>query len=277
MRMPALKLSVLAATAVALLAGCAGNQSRTAYQTDRLQGSDIERETYLHGSAGYTIAEIFYTGDVAAARGDFDGDNYGLQLSEFYMVEIAPNPLEPTQVVQAGFVRKMVEDRGSLFYFEFYNQDWKRLGYLNASGDLYLHYTGIEQNVGKFQLMEAVRYLFPAESGYGYDTVLQDASRVRSWDPEVATRDSRGRGVEHRTHKSHPAIIELKLYRAGEAGALAESRYSSNQFKEAEEARLTRLREARHGGIGQDEEFGGFKYKDGQPVDEYGNPITKRR
>lgn len=263
--------------ALGLLAGCTGSQSRDAYRTSSLDQSDVERETHLHGAAGYTVAELFYTGKIAEARGDFDGEDYGLQVHEFYLVEIAPDALQPDQVVEAGFVRKLLEDRGSLFYFEFFDRNWTKLGYLNAEGTLYVQHTGREVNAGKFQLSEAVRYLFPAESGYGYDTVLQDSSRVRAHDPAVGTLDPRGRGVEHRSHKSHPAIVSLKLYRAGEAASLADSRYSAQRFRDSEEAKLARLREARHGGIAQDEEYGGLQYKNGQPVDENGDPITKRR
>jgi hypothetical protein len=60
--------------------------------------------------------------------------------------------------------------------------------------------------------------------------------------------------------------------RAGEAAKLAEQ-YNDKAFYERENEKLNRIREANHGGYGQDEDYGGLKYKDGNPVRESGSPM----
>lgn len=254
------------------LAGCVADQSRDHPDRHVLDSAATEAEVYRHGSAGYEITEIFNTGDAADARRNRSGESRGLEASEFYTVEIAEDPLRPTILTPVGYVRRLQEDRGDLYIYEFYDGAWSRIGYMNAVGEVYAYTDGREQRLGRYELEGAARALYFAPSGYGYDSELQDAALVKAHSADVANAEPRGRGVHHRTHKSAPPVVVFTAKRAGETRLLGDS-YNPQRFYERETDELNRLREARHGGYGQDEDYGGLKYKDGNPVKEDGTPM----
>lgn len=256
-----------------LVAGCVTGQGRDHPSRDfSVTPAQVEYEEYRHGGVGLELANIWHTGDVAAARGDYSGRNLGLQVNEFYQIEIAENPLRPTVLTSVGYVRMIKEDRGELFVYEFYDEAWKLVAYMGADGSLYRLEGARETYLGRFQLDDAVVALYPAPGGYGYDARLQDEKLVRTWDTEVATAEPRARGVFHRTHSSAPPVVVYSRKRSGEASLLAE-RYTRERAAERDSELLNRLREDRHGGYGVDEEYGGLRYKDGNPVDENDRPL----
>jgi hypothetical protein len=255
-----------------VLTGCVADQRRDHPDRHVLDSSATEVEVYRHGSSGYEIAEIFNTGDVADARRDRSGTPLGLQANEFYTVEIAEDALRPTVLTPVGYVRRLQEDRGDLFIYEFYDGAWTRIGYMNERGELYAYRGGTELLLGRYELEGAARAMYYAPSGYGYDAVQQDDALVKAHVADVANAEPRGRGVYHRTHKSAPPIVVFTPKRAGEINLLGEN-YRRERFYENQTEELNRLREARHGGFGQDEDYGGLKYKDGNPVREDGTPM----
>jgi len=265
-------LLLLSLAAAAFVAGCAGPQSR-ASRTDHGVSSDLllqERER--HGGAGAEIALLFNSGRIRDERSDTSGKSYGLQGTEFFQIQIAPDPRQPTQLVKVGFARKVQEDRGNLYYYEFYNGGWDSIGKLMSGGELYRYDSGSENLLGRFDLNGAVFRLYRGPGGYGYDQLLQDQSRPRMSDPDIAGLDSRGRGVIHTPHGTYPPVVVFTMYRPGEVRQLGNT-WDRTRFEEAEAIRLERLREKRHGGIGQDETYGGLPYRKGDPVDSDGNPL----
>ena len=255
------------------VSACVTSQGRDHEARDlSVTRAQIEREEYRHGTYGQELATIWSTGDVAEARLDTTGARQGLQVNEFYQIEIAENPLRPTVLTPVGYVRLLQEDRGDLFIYEFYDVAWGSIAYLGADGGLYRHERGVEEFLGKFQLDEAVVTLFPAPGGYGYDSLLQDDKLVKTWDTDVASAEPRARGVFHRTHGNAPPVIIYTRKRSGEAALLAD-RYTRERAAERDSELLNRLREDRHGGYGIDEEYGGLRYKDGNPVDENDRPL----
>ena len=235
----------------------------------------VEAETRRHGSLGYKIAEIFESESFKKALADTGGATAGLLPSNFYTVSIAPDPLQPMVLKKVGYVRKLVQDRGKAFLYEFYDSTWNRLGYLTSRAELFRTITGKKEDLGKFQIEAAVARLFPAPSGYGYDHTMSDLKRSQGENPDVSADSPEGRGVFHRSHQSAPPVVVFRHYRAGEAKALA-SQYERAISADRSAAKLRRLREARHGGFGEDEEYGGLRYKDGNPVDENGRPMRPR-
>lgn len=255
------------------VSGCFTGQGRDHDARDRSITEDqIEYQEYRHGGYGTELARIWNTGDVAKAQGDYTGESQGLLGNEFYQIEIAENPLRPTVLTAVGYVRLLEEDRGELFIYEFYDESWKAIAYLGADGSLYRHAGGAETYLGKYQLDDAVLALYPAASGYGYDSELQDDALVKTWDSEVNSAEPRARGVFHRTHGNAPPVVIYTRKRSGEASLLAE-RYTKERAGERDTELLNRLREERHGGYGVDEEYGGLRYKDGNPVDENDRPL----
>lgn len=259
--------------AAVLLSGCFTGQGRENPNRDmRVSENQIEYEEYRHGGYGREIATIWNTGEVAKNRGDYSGKTQGLQANEFYQIEIAENPLRPTVLTSVGYVRLLKEDRGDLFIYEFHDESWRTIAYLGADGSLYRLEGTSEVYLGKHQLDEAVVTLFPAPSGYGYDSELQDDKLVKTWDTDVSSAEPRSRGVHHRTHTSAPPVVIYTRKRSGEASLLGE-RYTKERAAERDSELLNRLREDRHGGYGVDEEYGGLRYKDGNPVDENDRPL----
>ena len=261
------------ALAVALLAGCVTGQGRSHPGRDMsVSQAQVDYQQNLHGSSGRELARLWNTGEVAAARGDYSGESQGLQGNEFYQIEIAENPLRPTVLTPVGYVRMLKEDRGDLFIYEFYDESWRPIAFLGADGSLYRHDRGMEEYLGKHQLDDAVLTLYPAPGGYGYDGLLQDDALVKTWDNAVNSAEPRARGVFHRTHGNAPPVVVYTRKRSGEAALLAD-RYTSERTDERHTELLNRLREERHGGYGVDEEYGGLRYKDGNPVDENDRPL----
>lgn len=270
--MGAKALIVMSLVAAALIGGCAGPQSRKSRPELGVTDEMLQRERSLHGGAGREIALLFNTGDIKEARDDMMGQGHGLRGTEFYMIQVAPNPAQPTQLVKVGFARKVAEDRSNFFYYEFYDDVWNSMGKLMPGGELYKYGAATETLLGRFDLNGAVARLYPAASGYGYDPVAQDQARVRMSNPDVAGLDSRGRAVHHTPHGSQPPVVVFTQYRGGEARLLGDN-WDRTRFDEAEAIKLERLREKRHGGIGQDETYGGIQYKNGEPVDSNGKPL----
>ena len=262
------------ATVAFVLPGCFGNQTRTAPE-NRPPEDMIHEEQARHGAMGYEIAEIWHDPTVKEGLADTSGEAFGFVPNEFYQIQIAPDPKQPTALVVAGYLKKVTEDRGAQYFYHFYSRNWERIAWLTPKGELYRFESGREEFIGRMQLTVAVNTLYPAPSGYGYDALLQDRSRVRADNPDVASAEPRARGVAHTTHSDAPPVIVYSLYRAGEAGHLAE-RAERKRFEDTEAERLKRLREARDAGIGQDESYGGLQYKNGNPVDAEGRPLRPR-
>lgn len=255
-----------------MLTGCVAQQSRDNPDRDVFTGVDVEPYTYRHGEAGQEIAELFNTGDVYAAQQDYSGSSHGLRPNAFYTVSIAEDPLRPTVLTTVGYIRKLEEDRGDLFMYEFFDGAWLQIAYMGENGSLYRYDNGREELLGRFELDAAVRQLFQAENGYGYDSVLQDRAIVDAKNPDVNSAAPRGRGVYHRTHKSSPAVVVYTLKRSGEAGLLAD-RYTKERAEQRYAEEAQRLKQERTGGFGEDEDYGGLRYKDGNPVDENDRPL----
>ncbi|MCA8912354.1 MAG: hypothetical protein KDB82_11665 [Planctomycetes bacterium] len=255
-----------------VLAGCTGQTRDNPHRDTSLVGIDLEPYNYRHGDSGQEVAELFNTGGIKEARQDYTGNSLGLRPNAFYTIEIAENPLKPTVLSTVGYIRKLEEDRGNLFIYEIYDGAWLQIAYVGENGATYRYDSGKEQFLGRFEVEEAIRHLFHVSDGYGYDTVLQDRSIVNAHDPDVNSAEPRARGVYHRTHKSAPAVIFSRAYRTGEVQRLAD-RYSSERANERYAEEATRLHNDRTGGVGDDEDYGGLHYKDGNPVDENGHPL----
>ena len=255
-----------------LMAGCVAEQGRDNPDRDVVRGIDGARATELHGSRGLEAAELFGTGPIADARNPMSGQSIGLQLNAFYAIEIAEDPLRPTVLTPVGYIRRLEEDRGSMFMYEFYDGAWSRVAYMNAEGGVYKYTGQSEEFLGRFELDTAVRELFWAPDGYGYDSEVQDKALVNLRDPNVGRAEPRYRGVYHRTHRAAPPVVAYTLKRAGETGALA-GRYEKQRYDEREEDLLKRLREERTGRFGEDGNYGGLRYKNGNPVDENDRPL----
>jgi hypothetical protein len=255
-----------------VLAGCTGQTRNNPHRDTSLSGIDLEPYEYLHGDSGQEVAELFNTGGVKEARQDYSGSSFGLRPDRFYTIELAEDPLKPTVLTTVGYIRHLKQDRGDLFIYEVYDRSWKQIAYIGDNGSVYRYDTGKEKYLGRYQLDEAVRQLFPAPDGYGYDSVLQDHSRVHVDDPDVRTAEPRARGVYHRTHKSAPPVVIFSQHRAGETALLAE-RYSRKRAEERYAEEAARLHQERTDGVGDEETYGGLKYKKGNPVDEDGHPL----
>lgn len=255
---------------IVMLAGCVADQTRDNPSRDLFVGVDVEPYTYRHGDVGQEVAELFNTGGVLEARQDYSGASLGLRPNEFYTIDIAEDPLRPTVLMTVGYIRKIQEDRGDLFMYEIYNGAWLQIAYMGANGSLYRYDSGREELLGRFELESAIRHLFYSPSSYGYDPVLQDQAIVNAHDPDVSAAEPRARGVHHRPHRV--PVVNLTLHRSGEARALAE-RYTSERANERYAEEAARLHQERTGGFGDDEDYGGLRYKDGNPVDENGKPL----
>lgn len=266
--------TMLVLAAVLVLAGCVADQSRRARPSSDLDRDELRRQTALHGSAGYSVTELFSRGSFAEYRQDQVRASRGPQVQEFYHIQVALDPTNAAALSTAGYARKMQEEGAGLSYYEFYDSNWRRLAILGTDGDLY-RVDGAElQNLGRFQPEGAAHELFQPPSAYGTDTLTQDRARVRGLDPDVASSDPVTRGVYHRSHRAAPPILTMTQMSGPEVGLLA-ARLEPGRFHDTEAARLARLREQRHGGHGQDEEYGGLTYKDGNPVDERGRPLHR--
>lgn len=266
--------TMLALTAVLALTGCVADQSRRARPSSDLDRGELQRQTALHGSAGYAVTELFTRGSIAENLREEELPSRGPQAQEFYHIQIALDPTNPTALSTAGYARKLQEEGESLYYYEFYDQNWRRLAILGVDGDLY-RIDGAElRSLGKFQPEGAAHLLYQPPSAYGTDTLAQDRARVRGLDPEVASADPRTRGVAHRSHRNAPPILSMTRLTGPEIGLLA-ARLEPGRFHDTEAARLSRIREQRHGGHGQDEEYGGLEYKAGNPVDDRGRPLHR--
>ncbi|MCB9933335.1 MAG: hypothetical protein H6841_07935 [Planctomycetes bacterium] len=267
-----MKKLTAALLAALVLGGCVTSQGRDNPARDTYTGVEIETETRRHGPEGQEIAELFYTGEILEARQDYSGRSNGLELNEFYTIEIAEDPLRPTVLTSVGYIRRLREDRGDLFIYEFYDVRWQRFAYMNPEGSVYRYEGATEEYMGRFELDAAVRRLYYAPSGYGYDAELQDHALVNLKDNDVVTAEPRARGVHHRTHRSAPPVVVYTPKRSGETRLLAD-RYSKERFDEREAETAKRLHEERTGGFGEDEEYGGLRYKNGNPVDENDRPL----
>lgn len=265
---------VVAICALCVAAGCVSDQSRAARPLEKLDRDMVAAETRRHGTAGYAIAELFQSDNIKDKMRDTSGKGKGLVGVEFFHVEIAPDPTQPTALKTAGYIRRLEEDRGTEMLYEFYDRFWTRLAILGAEGDLYRVDARGPSFVGRFQLEDAAKHIYNPPSGYGYDTVAQDKSRVRMWDPEVSSLDARTRGVFHRGHRSAPPVLVMTRLRATEASQLA-GRYLPDRFNDRELEALNRLRTERLGDQGTEENYGGLQYKDGRPVDRFGNPLHR--
>lgn len=258
------------------LGGCVADQTRDNPNRELFDDSSIERETGRHGAAGFELARIWNTGRIAELRKDHTGESRGLELHEFYQVEIAEDPTRPTIVTPVGYVRLVVEDRGELMMYEFYDRAWTRIAYLGEDGSLYRYHRGREEFLGKHQLDGAVLTLYPASGGYGYDVELQEESIAYMHKADVMTRDSRGRGAHHRSHKDAPPIVNYRRYRPGEAAQLAD-RYERERFYERERERSERLKEAQGDRADHHDDAMSnttrYRWKDGNPVDKDGRPV----
>jgi hypothetical protein len=224
-----------------------------------------------HGGVGTEIAYIFRTGEVREAINAGSAVSRGLYTSDFYQVQIAPDPRNPQQLVQAGFCLRVREDLGELYYFDFYDTMWNRIGRLSANGDLHGYSGGRETLLGSYDFVGAPEKLYSPPSGYGYDSVTQDLARVRANDPVVAGGEPKSRGVAHTDHNQARPVVILTPYRAGEARALANS-FDKQRFEEFEAIRLQRMRE-NASGASQDEGVGGVPFQRNNPVDENGKPL----
>ncbi|MHC4841467.1 MAG: hypothetical protein ACYTDT_11045 [Planctomycetota bacterium] len=253
-----------------LLAGCGVSQDGDDYPLE-IPNEVVAREKALHGFVGFEMALIFESEDFKGHRADFTGEKRGLSVAEFWRVDIAKNPNQPTKLSQVGFFHLLREEEGENFVYEFFDKDWTRIAYLMPSGDLY-SFKGNRQNIlGKFQLEAAIQKLYPAPSGYGYDPYLQDKLSVKHHDVEVASLDSESRGIKHNSHKARPAIWVYTPLKGSEAIDSAEQ-YRRNRAYEGYDMIAKRLREKKLGGYG-DDEYGGLDYKDGHPVDENGRKL----
>lgn len=265
---------VLAICALCVAAGCVADQSREIRPMAMLDREAVNAEMERHGTAGYTIAELFQSENIKEKMRDTSGKGKGLVGVEFFHVEIAPDATQPMVLKTVGYIRRLEEDRGSEMLYEFYDRYWTRIAILGDEGDLYRVDARGHDFVGRFQLEDAAKHIFNPPSGYGYDTVAQDKSRVRAWDPEVSSLDDRTRGVFHRTHRAAPPVLVMTRMRATEASQLA-NRYLPERFDERELETLNRLRAERLGEAGTEENYGGLQYKDGQPVDRFGKPLHR--
>jgi len=266
-------LYVLAAICAAvLLSGCVGNQSRDSRED--ISQDRIIRERQLHGPAGQTIARIFTSDEFEDIFRDTSGRDRGMQLVDFYYIQMAEDPLNPHVLSIVGYIRQLEHDGDGTMFYEFYDDNWLRVALLDRRGNLFHIASGEEIHMGRHQLDGAAHALFNPQTGYGYDRLQQDRAGVRMWDPQVSSMDPASRGAFHRRHRDAPAVLVLSRARAGEAAQLAE-RFRPDRFEEGENIRLQRIREDRHGGIGQDGRYGGLHYRDGNPVDDNDRPMRR--
>ena len=261
------KIAAFAAALISMLAaGCGTDQSRT---RGRAYG-ETPPDVMVHGRrAGGEVSEFFGKDSTRDKLDPMLGDDRGFIVTMLYLVEIAPEATDPTVLERVGYVRKLEEDRGEAYMFEFHDVNGNRIGWLTPRGELYRHQRATREFVGAYQIEDAAKLLYRPPTGYGYDAVKSDISRGRMDDPEVVEKSPEQRGVIHRTHRSYPPVIVLTLLDPGEA-----KRHGDGFAKEIAAARTEeRINRLREEAKPEDGEYGGLEFKDGNPVDENGKPL----
>lgn len=259
----------------AALAGCApGNQARGAYK------GGIDRETaelsiYRHGRNGLEVERYFNSTEIRDRTDPMRGKSYGYVPVEFYTIEAAKDPAAREILTLVGYARRIEEERRGEFLYEFYDDTWQRLAWLNPRGELFSYGRTAGDTVyhGNYLLEGAAYIVFSPPSGYGYDGVNPDLNRTRGTDTEVSGATPDGRGVVLRQHKGNEPKLIISPVSAGRADEMRRA-LDANVFNARVDAELDDARK-RVRGEDVDGDVGGIPFKDGQPVDADGKPIKR--
>jgi hypothetical protein len=276
-------LYLIALCSLGLLAGCSAPQGRgpgdeEAYRTE------AEREAYLHGNPGYTIARTY---DKAEFRDKMRAEPAleSVAVEEFFTVRVVRDQQRRDILTDTGFARRKIDHQSGAYFYEFFDTSWTLIGYLNDRGELFVtNDKGKAESRGRFQVDDALILIYGARGGFSYDLSTYDDSRAKAAVVEtgegdttaadIRSRAPRDRGVFLRTARESGPVVELRRYRPLEIRALADN-YRKDRFDANKEEELKQLRAARRGTEAPDGTYGGIEFKDGQPVDANGKPINR--
>lgn len=263
-------------------AGCSSSQAR-GDQNDTFDAA-VERETYLHGTRGYTIARTYNKSDFRQKMApEAQADN--VLVDEFYTVRVCRDHSRRDQLTEAGYTRRRYDRVSGAHIYEFFDMNWRLMGYVDSEGDLHVpDASGKATEVGRYQLDDAVIFVYGAPNGFTYSLGQYDESRAKaavvdagegdSAAADLRSRTPRERGVYLRAERENGPIVELRRYQPIEIGAYADT-FRKERFDANKEEELRQLRAARRGTEAPDGSYGGLEFKDGQPVDANGNPIRR--
>lgn len=275
-------LHLLAASLCALACGCSTSQSRG--NADAAFDASVERETYLHGTRGYAIARTYNKADFRQKMApEAQPDN--VLVEEFFTVRVCRDHARRDILTDAGYARRRLDRDSGARLFEFFDTQWKLIGWLDGRGELHVpDARGKAQALGRYQVDDAVIEVYAARGGFTYDLSTYDISRAKAavvdageGDAEAAdlrSRSPRDRGVYLRAARENGPVIELRRYQPLEIAAYAEG-FRKDTFDAAKEAELQQLRAQRRGTEAPDGSYGGLQFKDGQPVDNEGRPLRR--
>ncbi|MCC6574494.1 MAG: hypothetical protein IT462_11960 [Planctomycetes bacterium] len=268
-------VSLIVIFAALILGGCAvGNQARSA-TAGGIDRSEAELSIYRHGRNGLEV-ERYYAGAEMQNRIDpLRGQTRGYIETEFYTVHIAKDPTKRDVMTLVGYMRRIEEERRGEFLFEFYDDAWDRIAWMNPRGELYTYgiRAGEVVHEGNYQIETAAAVVYKPRSGYGYDAVTPDLKRTQGLDPDVVGTNPAARGVVIRQHRGHEPKIEVRQVPSSEAAKLRTA-LEANIFNSSNEIALEELRKATRGEK-VDGPMGGIEFKDRQPVDANGRPIQR--
>ena len=277
----ALYLTALVALS-ALAVGCSAPQGRSG-DNDSFSSS-VERDTYLHGTRGYSISRTYNKAEFRekmAAEPQADS----VLVEEFFTVRVLRDHNRRDQLTDSGYARRRLDRESGAHFYEFFDLGWKLIAYLDARGELHVpNATGKSEALGRYQVDDALILVYGARGGFTYDQSQYDESRAKAAVVEsgegdttaadLRSRSPRERGVYLRAARENGPVVELRRYRPVEIAALADS-FRKDRFDANKEEELKQLRAARRGTESPDGSYGGLEFKDGQPVDANGKPIAR--
>jgi hypothetical protein len=277
----ALYLTALVALS-ALAAGCSAPQGRSG-DNDSFSSS-VERDTYLHGTRGYTISRTYNKAEFREKMAaEPQADN--VLVEEFFTVRVLRDHNRRDLLTDSGYARRRLDRESGAHFYEFFDLGWKLIAYLDARGELHVpNAAGKSEALGRYQVDDALILVYGARGGFTYDQSQYDESRAKAavvesgegdtTAAELRSRSPRERGVYLRAARENGPVVELRRYRPVEIAALADG-FRKERFDANKEEELKQLRAARRGTEAPDGSYGGLEFKDGQPVDANGNPIAR--
>ena len=276
-------LYLIALCALGLVAGCSTPQGRGPGE-EEAYCTEAEREAYLHGNPGYTIARTYNKKEFREKMAS-EPPLENVAIEEFFTVRVCRDQSRRDILTDTGFARRKLDHQSGAYFYEFFDNSWALIGYLNDRGELYVtDAQGKAEHKGRYQVDDALILIYGARGGFTYDLTTYDESRAKAAVVEtgegdatasdIRSRSPRDRGVYLRAARESGPVVELRRYRPLEIRALADN-YRKDRFDANKEEELKQLRAARRGTEAPDGPYGGLEFKDGQPVDGNGKPIQR--
>ena len=178
--MKALYLTALVALS-ALAAGCSAPQGRSGAENDNFNSS-VDRETYLHGTRGFSIARTYNKSEFRQKMAaEPQADN--VLVEEFFTVRVCRDHNRRDQLTDSGYARRRLDRESGAHFYEFFDLGWKLIAYLDARGELHVpNQSGTSEAVGRYQVDDALILVYGARGGFTYDqrSTMKAAPR-RPW------------------------------------------------------------------------------------------------